>query len=48
MLEREITVTPEGGQPFNFKASELVTFPAGMNLRWEVHKEVRNQFRFGD
>ena len=48
VLEGEVTVSPEGGQPINFRAGDLVTFPAGMNCRWEVHKAVRKHYRFGD
>ena len=48
LLEGEVTATPEGGQPINFRAGDLVTFPAGMNCRWEVHKAVRKHYRFGD
>ena len=43
-----MTVTLEGGKPIKFKAGDLVTFPAGMNCRWEVHKAVRKHCRFGD
>ena len=31
-LEGEDTVTPNGGQPINLSASELVTLPAGNNF----------------
>jgi len=31
MFEGEVTVTLERGQPFNFNAGDLVSFPAGMN-----------------
>ena len=48
LLEGEVTVRPEGGESINFSAGDLVTFPAGMNCRWEVHKAVRKHYRFGD
>ena len=33
LLEGEVTVMPEGGQPFNFSDSELVfTFPVGVQF----------------
>ncbi len=48
LIEGEVTVTPEGGQPVKFSAGDLVTFPAGMNCRWEVHQAVRKYYRFGD
>ena len=48
LIEGEVTVIPEGGKPIKFSAGDLVTFPAGMNCRWEVHKAVRKHYRFGD
>ena len=48
LIEGEVTVTPEAGQPVKIIAGDLVTFPAGMNCRWEVHKAVRKHYRFGD
>ena len=48
LLEGEVTVTPQGGQPVYFNEGDLVTFPAGMNCRWEVHKAVRKHYRFGN
>ena len=48
LLEGQVTVTPKGEQPVKFSAGDLVTFPAGMDCRWEVHKAVRKYYRFGD
>ena len=48
LLEGEVTVTPQEGEPVNFSSGDLVTFPAGMNCKWEVHKAVRKHYRFGD
>ena len=48
LLEGEVTVTPNGGEPVTFGAGDLVVFPAGMNCRWNVHKAVRKHYRFGD
>ena len=48
LIEGEVTVTPNGGQPIKFGSGDLVTFPAGMNCRWDVHQEVRKHYRFGD
>ena len=48
LLEGEVTVTQEGVRPINFSAGDLVTFPAGMNCRWEGHKSVCKHYRFGD
>ena len=48
LLEGEVTVTPEGGDPVKFGAGDLVLFPAVMDCRWDVHKAVRKYYRFGD
>ena len=48
LLEGEVTVTPDGGEPVKFGAGDLVVFPAGMDCRWDVHKAVRKHYRFGD
>ena len=43
LLEGEVMVTPEGGDPVKFGAGDLVVFPAGMDCRWDVNKaEIRN------
>ena len=47
LIEIEVKITPEGGKPINFNAGDLVTFSAGMNCRWEVHKTVRKDYRSG-
>ena len=48
LIEGQVTVTPKGEQPVKFSAGDLVTFPAGMDCRWEVHQAVRKYYRFGD
>ena len=48
LIEGEVTVTPNGGEPVKFGAGDLVVFPAGMDCRWDVHKGVRKHYRFGD
>ena len=48
LLEGDVTVTPDGGEPLRFGASDLVVFPPGMDCRWDVHKAVRKHYRFGD
>ncbi len=47
ILEGEVTVTPEGGQPVHFGKGDLVTFPAGLSCTWEIKKPVRKHYRFG-
>ncbi len=48
LLEGEVTVTPDGGDPVKFSAGDLVVFPAGMDCIWDVHKAVRKHYQFGD
>tara|TARA_B100000212_G_scaffold228769_1_gene173737 strand:- start:238 stop:384 length:147 start_codon:yes stop_codon:yes gene_type:complete len=48
LLEGEVSVTPKRGVPVKFRAGDLVTFPAGMNCRWNVHQAVRKHYRFGN
>ena len=46
LLEGEVTVIPDGGDPVSFDAGHLVTFPAGMSCIWKVSKAVRKHYRF--
>ena len=48
LIQGEVTVMPEEGKPVKFGAVDLITFPAGMNFRWDVHKAVRKCYSFGD
>ena len=48
LLEGDVTVTPDGGEPVRFGVGDLVVFPAGMSCTWEVHKAVRKHYRFGN
>lgn len=46
LLTGRVTVTPEGGEPVQLRAGDLVTFPAGLSCTWEIHEEVRKHYRF--
>ena len=48
LLEGEVTVTPDGGEPVKRGEGDLVVFPAGMSCRWDVHKAVCKHYQFGD
>ena len=48
LLDGEVTVTPDGGEPLKFGPGDLVIFLAGIHCRWDVHKLVRKYYRFGD
>jgi len=47
LLEGDVEVTPEGGQPVRFGKGDLVTFPQGMSCTWKVLKPVRKHYKFG-
>ena len=47
VLEGEVVVTPQGGEPVNFGKGDLVTFPAGMSCTWEVKQPLRKHYQFG-
>jgi uncharacterized cupin superfamily protein len=47
VLEGEVTVTPQGGEPVHFGKGDLVTFPSGLACTWEVKKPLRKHYRFG-
>ena len=47
ILEGEVVVTPEGGEPVRVAAGQLVTFPAGMSCTWDVKAAIKKHYRFG-
>ncbi len=47
-LEGDVVVTPDGGEPVEVGAGDLVTFPKGMSCTWAVRKAVRKHYKFGD
>ena len=47
LLEGDVSVTPDGGEPVRFGAGDLVAFDAGLSCTWEVHAPVRKHYRFG-
>ncbi len=47
LLEGDVTVTTDGGQPVRFGTGDLVVFEAGLSCTWDVHAPVRKHYRFG-
>ncbi|KAK3283739.1 hypothetical protein CYMTET_8578 [Cymbomonas tetramitiformis] len=45
LLEGDVIVTPDGGEPVAIKAGDLVTFPAGMSCTWEVIQRVEKHYK---
>lgn len=46
ILEGEVTVTPEYGEPVFIQAGDLVNFPQGMSCEWEIHKDIKKHYQF--
>lgn len=46
ILEGEVTVTPDDGEPVEIKAGDLVTFPRGMSCTWNIKQDLRKHYRF--
>ncbi|NEO70912.1 MAG: cupin domain-containing protein [Moorea sp. SIO3H5] len=47
LLEGEVVVTPDGGEPVQIAKGDLVTFPAGMSCTWKILYNVRKHYQFG-
>ncbi len=46
ILEGEVTVTPDDGEPVTIRAGDLVRFPAGMSCTWDITKPIRKHYDF--
>lgn len=46
ILEGEIIVTPEGGEPVTILPGDLVVFPEGLNSHWQVTKALRKHYSY--
>ena len=44
VLEGEVVVTPDGGEPVTIKKGDLAIFPAGMSCTWEVKAPIRKHY----
>ena len=47
LLEGDVIVTSESGEPVRFGAGDRVVFPAGLRCVWDVRQPVRKHYRFG-
>ncbi len=44
VLQGEVVVTPDGGEPVTIKKGDLAIFPAGMSCTWEVKAPIRKHY----
>ncbi len=47
ILQGEVIVTPEGGDPVEIHAGDLVVFPQGMSCTWNIVQDVRKHYKMG-
>ncbi|RMG34211.1 MAG: DUF861 domain-containing protein [Gammaproteobacteria bacterium] len=47
ILKGRFIVTPEGGEPQEFRRGDLITFPAGMQCTWEILEDVEKHYDLG-
>lgn len=48
LIEGNVTITPEGGEPLTVTAGDVAFIPEGTRARWEVHETVRKGFHSHD
>jgi uncharacterized cupin superfamily protein len=46
ILEGEVTVTPDGGEPVHIRPGDLVRFPRGMTCTWKITRDIRKHYDF--
>ncbi|BBP46056.1 cupin [Thiosulfatimonas sediminis] len=46
ILDGEVTVTPDGGEPVTIHAGDFVTFPAGLHCTWKITQPIRKHYQF--
>ncbi len=46
LLEGNVIVTPENGEPVEFGKGDLVTFPQGLSCTWNIRSNVKKHYRF--
>lgn len=47
LLEGDVVVTPEDGEPVEIGKGDLVSFPKAMSCTWKVRKDVKKHYKFG-
>ena len=46
ILDGEVVVTPDGGDPVEIVAGDLVTFPKGMSCTWDIKEDIKKHYNF--
>jgi len=48
LIDGDVTITPEGGEPVIVRAGEIAYIPEGTRAKWEVRETVRKGFHSYD
>jgi uncharacterized cupin superfamily protein len=46
VLRGRFIVTPERGEPQEFRRGDLITFPAGLSCTWKILEDVEKHYNF--
>jgi uncharacterized protein len=46
ILDGEVTVLPENGEPISFGKGDLVIFPSGLKCQWHVKTPLKKHYKF--
>ncbi|MEO5341741.1 MAG: cupin domain-containing protein [Gammaproteobacteria bacterium SHHR-1] len=46
LLRGRVRVTPDQGQPQEFKRGDLIIFPQGLSCTWEILEDVEKHYNF--
>jgi hypothetical protein len=46
VLRGRFLVTPEGGEPQEFRRGDLISFPVGLVCTWDILEPVEKHYRF--
>lgn len=47
ILEGDVEVTPDNGNPVRFGTGDFVVFSKGLKCTWKIHSPVRKHYKFG-
>ena len=47
VLEGEVVITPETGDPVAFGKGDLVSFPEGLSCTWDVRQPLHKHYQLG-
>lgn len=47
ILEGDVEIKPEKGNPVSFGKGDLVVFKRGLSCTWKINKPVRKHYKFG-